>query len=345
MDGSTTTVYAFWHGSPAYPNSVTIKNLEIKRYNPPTQYGAIRQCGPGVADGGTGWVLDALYSHDNTNVGARLGPGGRVLGGKYNANSQLGISGIGDNILLQGVEIGSNNPGGTNMGFESGGTKFVLGDGLIVRKCYVHDNKGPGLWTDIWNTNYLFEDNWCSDNWQEGIATEISYGGKIRFNTCIRNGLQDTRSTSWPWGAGILNAASGGPGLEIYGNRCIANAHGIALVQQNRGSGSQGPCLVQNTYVHDNLVVMQTVPGHTNTGSLGGMQVVEDVGNLNIYNTQNNRFNFNTLVAEPAMTFMQIWSNGSAPAFMSWTSWQGQGQDVQGRFLQELNYYVPGVTT
>ena len=140
-------------------------------------------------------------------------------------------------MLIENTEFAYNNYQlAAGLGFESGGTKFVKTNGLVLRNNFVHHNKGPGLWLDIGNSNFLIEGNTVEDQLQDGIFIEISYGGIIRLNTCRRNGLDDTRAGSWPWGAGITIATSGGTGMEIYSNTLTANAHGISLVQQARGS-------------------------------------------------------------------------------------------------------------
>ena len=49
------------------------------------------------------------------------------------------------------MEIAFNNYAGYDAFWEGGGTKFWRNKRLIVRDSCVHDNNGPGLWSDIDN--------------------------------------------------------------------------------------------------------------------------------------------------------------------------------------------------
>jgi len=142
---------------------------------------------------------------------------------------------------------------------------------------------------------------------------EISYGGIIRNNILRRNG---SGFTSWLWGAGILIAASGGNGLDIYGNTVDSNVHGITLLQQPRGNGAYGPYYVQNVYVHDNIITMPS-------GMTGAAQ---DTGDSSIFTSRNNRFVHNTYYLNSSGHF--AWMNGER----SDTEWRSYGQDTTGAF-------------
>src|SRR6185295_4962399 len=142
-----------------------------------------------------------------------------------------------------------NNTAGYLWQWEAGGTKFALTRNLVVRNNFVHHNYGPGLGTDINNIDTLYEANTVSDNEQAGIFHEISYRATIRYNTVARNGYA---YHAWLWGAGIQIAAS--PDVEVHDNTLVDNAHGIAAIQQNRGSGTYGMHSVDNLYVHNNTI-------------------------------------------------------------------------------------------
>ena len=105
-------------------------------------------------------------------------------------------------------------------------------ENLIVRGNFVHDNNGPGLWTDIDNINTLYENNIVEGNSGAGIFHEISYSATIRNNQVRGNGF---RNRGWLWEGGIMVAGS--QGVEIYGNILEDNYNGITLIQQDRGSG------------------------------------------------------------------------------------------------------------
>jgi hypothetical protein len=107
-------------------------------------------------------------------------------------------------VLIEGNEIAFGNwRFASDPGFESGGTKFVKTDSLIVRNNYVHDNGGPGIWTDIDNVHVLIENNRVEANAREGIVHEIGYSAVIRNNSVTGNGTGDPyRGQGWLWNAG-----------------------------------------------------------------------------------------------------------------------------------------------
>ena len=311
LDGQNATTYAF-QGS---ADNVTIEHLIIQNYTPPAQMGAVKAGGDSPSDGTSGWVVADCEIRYNATAGIRLGTEMQVLRNKVHHNGQEGIVGIGDNVLIDGNEIAFNNyQDKFNPGWEAGGTKFVETNGLIVRNNYVHDNHGPGLWTDINNINTLYEGNRVENNTMMGIFHEISYKATIRNNSVKGNGFG---MNAWLWGAGILVAAS--PNVEIYGNTVTGNANGIGAVQQNRGSGSFGPHLVQNLYVHDNTVTMPS--GHSG--------IAQDTGDRSVFTSWNNRFVHNTYFLK---------GNSQPFAWMdrriTEAQWRNYGHDVTGQFVR-----------
>lgn len=333
MDGEDVTPRAFTAGTTApYPADVTISGIEITRYHSNTSDdGAIRPSGATSATSATGWIVEYCNIHHNYRVGLRIGT---TMIARYNLvhnNGSFGMSGPGDDVLVEGNTITYN--GDATGTVESGGTKFVRTNGLIVRGNTVSNNPAPGLWLDIANDDFLVENNLIEDNKKGGTSIEISYGGTIQNNTYRRNGLDDTRSAVWPWGAGIGIKASGGTGLVVTGNVLEGNVHGIALQQQPRGtnhgdpSGVDAEMYVKNVWVHDNTITLQTVPGHLYAGSLGASQVVQDpsTGAPNIF-SRNNRFTDNDYILNGVTTAF-AWENN----YRSATYWQGTAlQDVGG---------------
>ena len=320
LDGEGVTPYAFRNAGTS-PNNVTIRGCRVTRYAPPAQMGAIKAGGHSESDQASGWVIDSCEVDHNANLGIRLGHRMKVRWSNIHHNSQLGLGGVGDDILVEGNEIAYNNPNNIgNLDFEAGGTKFVLTNRLVVRNNFVHHNTGPGLWTDIDNDATLFEGNRVEDNLREGIVTEISYSAVIRNNVIRRNGLGDTRRGAWPWGSGIGIHAS--PNVEVYGNVLEGNAHGISAIQQDRGSGRLGPHIVQNLNVHNNTVTL-------GPGSLTGAAVVSDVADPAgaIFTSRNIRFAADTYTlggTSHPFAWMNAWRTGA--------EWKGFGQDVGGAF-------------
>lgn len=324
LDGENATTYAFAR-SGADPDNVRIVGCVVERYAPPAQMGAILAGGHSAGEGTTGWIIDSTEVRNNSNLGIRVGNGTKVRWNYVHHNGRLGIGGVGSDVLVEGNEIAYNNPTGAGLGFESGATKFVLTRRLILRNNFVHHNEGPGLWADIGNDGFLIEGNRMEDNLQEGIVTETSYGGVIRNNVGRRNGLRDSRRNAWPWGACIGIHSSGGTGLEVYGNTCEGNAHGIALIQQLRGtsypneptSGIDPEMYVKNVWVHDNVVVC-------GPGSLSVAAAVQDAGSTAIFTSRYNRFTGNRYTLTGCSAQPHAWMN----AWRTGVEWRGYGQDA-----------------
>ncbi|MCC6948887.1 MAG: right-handed parallel beta-helix repeat-containing protein [Bradyrhizobiaceae bacterium] len=233
---------------------VILQNIIVEKYASAAQYGAIDFLK------GRNWELRNVTARWNHGVGARIGPGTRISGGSYSHNGQLGIGGgNGDGIVIENVEIAHNNFAGFGPGWEAGGTKFVRSGGLIVRNACVHNNGGPGLWTDIDNINVEYVDNLVFDNRGDGIKHEISYGAKIHGNTVARNGHENL---NWLWGSQILIQNS--QDVEVYDNTVEIGAHygnGIAVINQKRGEGRYGPWVARNNFVHGNTIIHLAAKG------------------------------------------------------------------------------------
>ena len=312
LDGDGSTQYAF-DKSDSHPSNVTIQGLIIQNYNPDLQLGAILAGAHGASDGASGWVVQNCEIRYNSTAGIRLGTEMKVLNNKIHHNGQIGIVGIGDNVLVEGNEISYNNYNKTyDYGFEAGGTKFVKTNNLIVRNNFSHHNYGPGLWTDIDNYNTLYEGNRVEDNADAGIFHEISYKATIRNNTVQRNGFV---SVAWLYGAGIFVSSS--RDVEVYGNTVTDNANGITAVQQSRGSGSMGDHITQNVYVHDNNVKM----------SSGRTGMAQDVNDQSMFTSRNNRYASNHYTLGGSSNYFE-WMDGQ----MNESKWQSYGQDTNGSF-------------
>lgn len=290
----------------ASANNVTISRLTFEKYANIAQHGVIN------AEGTTGWVIARNEVRWNHGLGIRIGPRSRVIDNHVHHNGQLGIGGVGSDVLVEKNEIAYNNTAHFDALWEAGGTKFAQTDRLLVRENVVHHNWGPGLWTDVDNINTVYEQNTVHDNEQMGIFHEISYAAIIRHNIVRRNGWGHH---AWIWGAGIMVAAS--PNVEVYGNTVEDNADGIGAAQQDRGVGAYGPHEVWNLWVHDNVIA------HTS----GWTGLVQDVGDTAPFTSRNNRFERNSYTlggnAEPFH-----WMNLE----LDRAGWTNFGHDANGQF-------------
>ena len=262
-------------------DAVLLQDIVVEKYASPAQHGAVD------FPKGRNWELRNVTARWNHGVGATIGPGTRISGGSFSNNGQLGIGGgSGRDILIENVEIAYNNYAGFRAGWEAGGTKFIRVNGLVVRKACIHNNEGPGLWTDIDNINIEFADNLVFDNKGDGIKHEISYKAKIHGNTVARNGHE---KLNWLWGSQILIQNS--QDVEVYGNLVEVRpdyGNGISVINQKRGDGLYGPRLARNNFVHSNTII------HLGASGLNGM--VADHGREWFDNNSGNAFDSNTYV-------------------------------------------------
>jgi hypothetical protein len=334
MDGMGSTQFAFrgYNGS-AWVNDVQIRNMRITGYVPPAQNAPIWG-GNDIQNGTERWVLDSLDVSYNGNIGIRIGNHMQVLRTNTHHNGTMGIGGVAIGAVVDNIESAYNNNGCVNPpDFESGGSKFVLTDSLIVRNSFWHHNCGPGLWLDISNVHWLLEGNRTEYNVREGIAIEISFAGIIRNNAVRRNGwpTDPYRQNGWLWDAGIAMQAS--EGVEVYGNTLVENFNGIVIVQQTRNASTgdiyapSGGYIARNNFIHDNVVYQRTLaPG--GDGSVSGA-ATDIVGNTAFFTSQNNRWVNNTYYLGTTNTRPFAWQFGYRTA----AEWRAYGQDVSGTFL------------
>lgn len=289
-------------------DSVTVRGLIVEKMANRAQLGAIDS-----RPEAKGWVIEDNEVRLTHGVGICTGSDSRVRRNFVHHNGQLGLCGWGEDILIEENRISFNNVAGFSDEWEAGGGKWTMTNRLILRRNHAHDNKGPGLWTDIDNINTVYEGNRVENNEGPGIYHEISYAAVIRNNVASGNGH---RKKEWLWGAGILIAAS--PNVEMYGNTLGNNGNGIALIQQNRGSGRYGPHELADVWVHDNRVTMQE----------GMTGLAQDVNDQSYFTTRKIRFARNTYYLRPGQPQF-AWNNRA----ITKDEWQGYGHDTDGTFF------------
>jgi parallel beta-helix repeat protein len=245
--------------------AITVKNLIVEKYAIPDQFGAIGDQYPG-----SGWIVQNNEIRFNHGRGVYVASYSQLLNNYSHDNGQMGMGGSGTNILVQGNEIAHNiDYTGTDCGWECGGFKFAFTDGLVVRGNNVHDNAGPGMWTDLSNIRTLYENNTVTNNTGAGLFHEISYSATIRNNTIKNNGA--FAPDDWLWNGQIQISTS--QDVEAYGNiievNSATNGNGIMLIQQNRSNDAciYGPCKVANNYIHDNHITVTGTRWHATSGA------------------------------------------------------------------------------
>jgi len=311
LDGKNATPYAFDKGSNPYPSNVRITGLIIQNYASPDQHGAIMA--GGGSGSGTGWTIENCEVRYNKHAGIKLGDKMKVLNNYIHHNGQIGMSGLGDDMLVEGNEVAFNNYQKTfPFGHVLGGAKFVKTHRLVVRNNNFHDNQGNGIWMDIDNIDALIENNLAVNNSGAGIMHEIGYDAIIRNNTAKGNGY----ARDWVTGAGILISASAN--VTVYGNTVLDNKQGIVGIQQKRSkNGVDYSSNLKNLYVHHNTVRVKA-------GGVTG--VASGVSNLT-YTSRNNRYVSNTYdMGSDSKPF--TWMGGKRTK----SEWQKYGNDVSGTF-------------
>jgi hypothetical protein len=305
--------HAFYGGA----KNVTIRGLIVEKYANLASRGAIH-VGADPGHAGEHWVIQDNEVRLNHGAGIRFGHKTQVLHNRVHDNGQLGIAGSGVNALLEGNEIAHNNYAGYRSGWEAGGTKFAFTEGLVVRNNYVHDNNGPGLWTDIDNVNTLYENNRTTRNKSAGIAHEISYDAVIRNNTVEDDGFNPHGNERPWWGGGILVIASSK--VEVYGNHVTNCMNGIVAVQAKRGPSKRlgTPYVVRDLYVHDNIITQKD-------GFAAALTVNFSFGDAP-FTTWNNRFDHNTYrLSNPNGKYYE-WGG----VRRNKVEWRAAGQDRDG---------------
>ncbi len=182
---------------------------------------------------------------------------------------------------------------------------------MIVRGNYVHDNDGPGLWSDFNDVNALYENNKTARNRVAGILYEISSKAIIRNNTLDHDGYRPEGSSLW-YGAGIMIVNSSD--VEVYGNNVLDCVNGIGCMLAKRDSKGSSSHLVHDIAIHDNKVTQ-------NRGIAAGI-VKDSSFDESVFHSWNNCWFQNTY----AGVLQFEWMN----AVHSLTAWRDFGNDVPG---------------
>jgi hypothetical protein len=307
------TVASFAFQSKA--SGVSISKLTIEKYGSRAQEGAVH------AREGTRWVIENCVARLNSGAGISVGTGTRVQNCDVHHNGQIGIEGNGNDIRIEGNRIWSNNLYGFDPGWEAGGAKIALSNGVTFRGNHVHDNNGPGLWCDGDCRNVVYEDNLVEHNQQIGIFHEISFNAVIDRNVVRYNG---SGNGGWFWAADIVIAAS--QDVEVTGNTVTVapGACGIMLIDQGRQDDGR-QYKTRNNTVRGNEM---TFEGAACAG--GASDTKPENENFGIIVHGNNRFDGNTY---------RVRGGSEPPRFVwdqditDWNGFRGKGLEQSGRLI------------
>ena len=239
IDGRDVNRYAF----SGKARGVTIEHLTVTGFDAPDNEGVVNH------DSGAGWVIRSNLLTDNRGAALMAGAGQVMTGNCLKDNGQYGLNaccGEVTGIVLEGNEFVGNNADDVESKYAdgcgcTGAMKFWEVDGADIRGNWIHDNRGPGIWADTNNNDFLIEHNLIENNDGTAIFYETSYNAIIRDNTVKRNNLVGgreflDRDDNFPVAA-IYISESGGDArvpartdrIDIHHNTFEDNWSGITL--------------------------------------------------------------------------------------------------------------------
>jgi Right handed beta helix region len=295
---------------------VVIRNIIIEKYAGVAQTGAIQ------AQEASGWTIENSELRLNSAAAIAAGSGTRVRNSDIHHNGQIGITGVGKDVVIERNRIFENNTREFNSNWEAGGVKLAVSAGVVMRDNLVYGNRGPGLWCDIECRDVLYESNIVERNRDAGIFHEISFSAVIRNNRLRHNGIGEK---TWFWGNNILIAAS--QDVDVYGNTLTVNAGkcGIILADQGRPTKSGGTYKTRNNTIHDNDT---TFEGTACAGAASDVQ--PDNANAFAIEDGNNRFDHNVYrVPGEGAPFSFAWGH----AVLSWDELRRAGLEQNGSLI------------
>jgi hypothetical protein len=309
---ATVAAFAFESAAP----DVLIRNVTVEKYSSVAEKGAIQ------GKGAPGWIVENCEVRLNSGAGIAIGAGGRVRGCNVHHNGQIGIAGLGKDILVENNRIWENNIHGFDFKWEAGGVKIVVSDGVVFRGNHVHDNIGPGLWCDIDCRNVVYEGNLVERNHDAGIFHEISYKAIIRDNVLRHNGFGHRK---WFWGPEILVAAS--QDVEVYGNRLTVavGGCGIVLLDQSRPMKNGGKYKTRDNTVRGNLMHFE---GAACAGGASDAKLGDE--NFAIITDGNNIFDNNVYrISRTSGPARFVWGH----AIFDWDGLRRKGVELNGELV------------
>lgn len=303
---------------------VEIRKLEIRNYAPGLNAAPIAGRQGQSGDFNRDWVIADNYIHSNDAAGINVGSGMRIVRNRITRNSQIGISGLGtvDNPLV-GVEILDNTITGNatdtyfDFNHHEGGIKLTTAHDVVITGNAVHNNRGVGIYCDVYCEDVVIEDNSLTGNGGRanggGIYFEVSSGGRIRNNTVDGMGT----FTSAQHGGVTIGESQD---VLVEGNT-IRMANGVGIMVRNLihlSNPPQGRRALTGVTIRNNRVV--STGGVTRVGLIGGAQPAAGAVRYldNDYRNGTGRIEFG-------------WSGDGGPH--TWAEWLDRGYDATGSFV------------
>lgn len=326
---TSVTDHAFINGG----SNIKFANFTIEKYADPYD-------SPTIALG-NGWVADGIEARWNHYSGVDSGCNSVLKNSHIHHNGAFGLHGGCNAEVGPNNEVDHNNYTATiDIFWGAGGSKWDLANGMYIHGNNVHDNYGPGFWTDISNINITYDSNTFSDNFRAGIFHEVSYSATITNNTLSRNGNSCFGSLPTDGCIGTMDSGRAVPshdvlmGINISGNVCTDNYFNIGGAEDDRAGNTNQTQVIDgllyyemNLSVHNNTINSVNVPLTPNCpGSPIGNPTIYNPGTgiqnysgTAIYTSQNNVFANNTY---------HLANNG-----LNFFLWNGVGNDSQWQAL------------
>ena len=310
-------------------SNVTITNLIIEKYACPIASGAIQIQGPY-------WLVqgnEVRFNHSTGISAVRGGDHVQVLQNYVHHMGEAGVGGPANYGLWDSNTITYNNTNDVVPGWFAGGSKWV-GHNIMISNNIVHDNKGPGLWSDV-HARYDTYDNNTVYNNTEGIRYEVSEYGTITNNTIYGNG---------PAGSGFGQIDSvASHDVTVSGNTItvgITNPYGngsggIGVGNSGRRDGFTA------THIH---VTNNTVTFSSPADTADAVGLSDYANQSEIFTSDDNYFDYNTYYVPAQNNENWHWSEsptGQGPNGVTWNTWRAKGEDLHGHMTLRVSAPAP----
>jgi hypothetical protein len=300
----------------SFASGVSISNLTIEKYASLAQRAAVD------ARGAIGWTIENCEIRFNSTGGIEVGNGTHVRSNNIHHNGQTGVTGVGNNVVIENNRIWANNTRGFDFKWEAGGVKLALSQDVVFRGNLVYENVGPGLWCDISCRNAHYDGNQVERNHDAGIFFEISFGAIIRNNVVRHNGIS---SRKWFWGADILIAGSQTVIVEKNHVTVSPGGCGIVLVDQSRDLKGGGKYKTRDDIVRGNVSTFEGAPC---AGGVSDAQPGDE--NFDIIINGGNQFDYNKYIVPRQSAPARF---GWGHSVFGWDDFRRQGEEPNGELL------------
>jgi hypothetical protein len=336
------------------PRNVTIRNLIIEEYANPAQTGVIGYQRPGLDwviignevkyNHGSGIkfkgnaIVRGNYTHHNGEFGIEAGDGNTTAerGGELQEWGFFGGYG-GSGGLVEANEIAHNRLAevGIEPGWGAGGTKFSQCFNLVVRDNRVHDNHGPGLWSDFSYSGTIYAANDVRNNDREGIEIETTLGPtQVLSNTVNLNSSYVTEADI----KGSQIYISNSPEADVHDNSIVAGkgyGNGITIANVGNRNVEGVPVGAVGNNIHDNDLTLLG-DGNDDLGITGGQgEPDQEIPQSKFYDVGRNTFHHNAYHVRNNCSVGKYWRWDRPPfqqypPFSKFVQWQGYQQDTSG---------------